>query len=201
MVKDKRSGTERFGYNYVSGSQVLEAIRPKMNDLGLLLKPEIIEITNERQDYNTKTGSKSEILTKVIQCYTWIDTDSGEREVCQWGANGQNDWEKGLGSALTYGERYFLLKFFHIPTDEDDVDNSSRKANNPSNQPAQKQQQSKPKGKKWLNVYTKDGKETEIFNKIVERVNNGENINIDYLKGYFNIDSDNIAHLIQKGFK
>ena len=33
-----------------------------------------------------------------------------------------NNWDKGLGSALTYGERYFLLKFFHIATDKDDVD-------------------------------------------------------------------------------
>jgi hypothetical protein len=28
---------------------------------------------------------------------------------------------------LTYGERYFLLKYFHIPTDHDDIDNPDRK--------------------------------------------------------------------------
>jgi hypothetical protein len=28
---------------------------------------------------------------------------------------------------LTYAERYFLLKYFHIATDEDDVDNDKRK--------------------------------------------------------------------------
>ena len=38
-------------------------------------------------------------------------------------ANGQNDWDKGVGSAMTYAERYFLLKYFHIATDEDDIDN------------------------------------------------------------------------------
>ena len=48
-----------------------------------------------------------------------------------FGANGQNDWEKGLGSALTYAERYFLLKFFHIATDEDDIDNEQRKKTAP----------------------------------------------------------------------
>jgi len=31
-----------------------------------------------------------------------------------------------LGSALTYAERYFLLKYFHIATDEDDIDNPER---------------------------------------------------------------------------
>jgi hypothetical protein len=59
--------------------------------------------------------------------FTWIDCETGESDVNEFGANGQNDWEKGLGSALTYAERYFLLKFFHIATDEDDIDNADRK--------------------------------------------------------------------------
>ena len=59
--------------------------------------------------------------------FTWIDTESGEKDENLFGANGQNDWEKGLGSALTYAERYFLLKYFHIATDEDDIDNPERK--------------------------------------------------------------------------
>ena len=29
---------------------------------------------------------------------------------------------KAHGTALTYAERYFLMKFFNIPTDEDDAD-------------------------------------------------------------------------------
>lgn len=33
-----------------------------------------------------------------------------------------NNWDKSLGSAITYAERYFLLKQFHIATDKDDVD-------------------------------------------------------------------------------
>ena len=54
--------------------------------------------------------------------FTWIDAESGEKLPVKFGANGMNNWDKGLGSALTYAERYFLLKFFHIATDEDDVD-------------------------------------------------------------------------------
>ena len=55
--------------------------------------------------------------------FTWIDVENGEKDEIFFGANGQNDWDKGVGSALTYAERYFLLKFFHIATDEDDIDN------------------------------------------------------------------------------
>ncbi|MEC5308048.1 ERF family protein [Bacillus thuringiensis] len=54
---------------------------------------------------------------------------------------------QAYGSALTYSERYFLLKFFGIPTDEDDADARDTKGkqransyNNNNNQ--NKQQQS-----------------------------------------------------------
>ena len=94
---------------------------------GLILKQEIINIENERIDYSTRNGEKTEILTKTLQKFTWIDTETGERDENLFGANGMNEFEKGLGSALTYSERYFLLKFFHVPTDEDDIDNPKRK--------------------------------------------------------------------------
>ena len=128
LGKDKKSNT----YSYVTGDKVLGEIKPLMNELGLILKQEVISIHNERMDYKTGIGTayekpKSEILSKVMMQFTWIDTETGDKDVNLFGANGQNDWEKGLGSALTYAERYFLLKFFHIATDEDDIDNDSRK--------------------------------------------------------------------------
>jgi hypothetical protein len=123
LGKDSKS----FGYQYVSGSKVLEHIKPLMNEMGIILKQEVLDIENTRQDYTTKSGSKSEILTKATMRFTWIDCATGEKDENMFAANGQNDWEKGLGSALTYAERYFLLKYFHISTDEDDIDNPSRK--------------------------------------------------------------------------
>lgn len=127
LGKDASSGSGSYSYQYVSGAKVLEFVRPLMNELGLILKQEILSIENDRQDYTIKSGPKSEILSKVMMKFTWIDTETGEKDENLFGANGQNDWEKGLGSALTYAERYFLLKFFHIPTDEDDIDNDLRK--------------------------------------------------------------------------
>ncbi len=127
LGKDKATNT----YKYVTGSKVLSEIKPTMNELGLILKQEIISIENVRQDYTVKSGnSKNEILSKVMMQFTWIDTETGEKDVNSFGANGQNDWDKGVGSALTYAERYFLLKYFHIATDEDDIDNDERKAKN-----------------------------------------------------------------------
>lgn len=123
LGKDKKS----FSWSYVTGDKLLGEIKPIMNELGLILKQEVLSIDNLRMDYQTKNGLKTEILSKAMMQFTWIDTESGEKDVNLFGANGQNDFEKGLGSALTYAERYFLLKFFHIATDEDDIDNDSRK--------------------------------------------------------------------------
>ena len=127
LGKDKST----YNYKYVTGDKVLGEIKPLMNELGLILKQEVISIENSRQDYSTAKGSKSEILSKVMMQFTWIDCATGEKDVNSFGANGQNDWEKGLGSALTYAERYFLLKYFHIATDEDDIDNDQRKTSKP----------------------------------------------------------------------
>ena len=116
--------TQGNNFKYVSGTKVIDAIKPIMNEIGLLLKTEVLSIDNQRNDYATKSNpNKSEILSKVMMKFTWIDVETGEKDECLWGANGQNDWDKGVGSAMTYAERYFLLKYFHIATDEDDIDN------------------------------------------------------------------------------
>lgn len=128
LSKDKKSNN----YEYVTGNKLLSFIKPLMDENDLILKQEVLSIDNERMDYKTGIGTqyekpKSEILSKVMMRFTWIDCETGETDINLFGANGQNDWEKGLGSALTYAERYFLLKFFHIATDEDDIDNPDRK--------------------------------------------------------------------------
>lgn len=122
LKKDEEAGQGASGYKYVSGSKVLDVIRPLMDKEGLLLIPQVDSIENERIDYQTRNGGKSELLSKLMMTFTWVDVESGENLPVKFGANGMNNWDKGLGSALTYAERYFLLKFFHISTDEDDVD-------------------------------------------------------------------------------
>jgi len=119
-------------YKYVDGNSVLNEIRPLMNANKLLLKQEILNLVNVRHDYTVghftpKEKIKSEILSTAFMKFTWIDCETGEKDENLFAANGMNDWDKGVGSALTYGERYFLLKYFHIPTDADDPDELQRK--------------------------------------------------------------------------
>ena len=123
LTKDKSGNS----YQYVSGDKLLGIVRPKMDELCLLLVPEVEESSFTRQDYTLydKNGNpkpKNEMFCALKLKFTWIDAETGQSLECHWASSGMNNWDKGLGSALTYGERYFLLKFFHIATDKDDVD-------------------------------------------------------------------------------
>lgn len=124
LTKDKAA----FNYDYVTGDKLLGEIRPRMNELGLLLMPEVTEVRTQEITYDSWNKRekfierKTEVLTTVMMLMTWVDTVDGDRLTQKWAATGANSLDKGFGSALTYGERYYLLKLFHIPTDKDDVD-------------------------------------------------------------------------------
>lgn len=70
--------------------------------------------------------------------YIWINADKPEEqlEIPFYAVGQQDDVSKAHGTGLTYAERYFLMKFFNIPTDEDDADAKEKqeKYANSSNQ-------------------------------------------------------------------
>ena len=181
LGKDSSSGSGGFGYKYVSGSKVLEAIKPLMVANGLLLKQEIVRVEVQRVDYKTSKGiEKSEHLFNVWQKFTWVDVDTGEMDVNEFFASGMNDWEKGLGSALTYAERYFLLKYFHIPTDEDDIDNSSRKMESEKQEREKHTAELKNKGVAKLKSLITLEQEEELLKKY--HVKSLEELSLEQLK-------------------
>lgn len=126
-------------YVYVSGAKLLGVIRPLMDKLGLILTQEVVGIKNEPITYMTRNGEKTEMFTTVQIRFTWVDVEDGSQIVNEFFANGMNGWDKGLGSALTYAERYYLMKTFHIATDEDDVDALVKDEAIKANQPAPKE--------------------------------------------------------------
>lgn len=122
LAANAQGQTGSAKYNYVSGAKLLGVIRPVMDQVGLILTQEVVGVENVPMTYNTSKGEKTEMFTSVHLRFTWVDTEDGSTLVNDFFANGMNAWEKGLGSALTYGERYYLMKTFHIATDEDGVD-------------------------------------------------------------------------------
>ncbi|MGL4761102.1 MAG: ERF family protein [Sarcina sp.] len=117
--------TKGHGYNYVSGSQLLEKIRPKMDELGLLLSIDTKNVSWETFDYtNAKQEPKTDFIVTGEVVYTWINAEEpSDTLVNKFNVFGQqNDISKAFGSGLTYSERYFILKMLQAPTDSDDPD-------------------------------------------------------------------------------
>ena len=117
-----------YGYDYASPSKVLGVFNPLFEEHGVLLTCEIdsVSITN----FDTQKGQRmknedtikygSDIVHNVSMTYVFTCVDTNEERRVKWAGVGSNGTEQGFGSALTYGERYFLLKFFGIPVDKDD---------------------------------------------------------------------------------
>ena len=122
--KDQKS----FGYQYVSGNQILRNIKYLMDDLGLLLVPSLDYSTLEWEKHHYITSKGKEAMDFIVQArmtYTWVNADNPEEKIeIPWVCIGQqtDDISKAMGTAMTYNERYFLLKFFGLPTDQDDAD-------------------------------------------------------------------------------
>ena len=128
-LKKEQSGSQ---FNYVGSSDVLGALHSKINEMGLLLQPAItghkvkdqIEIINQYNKYTKQTEQKQRItyFTELEMTMRWINIDNPEDFLeSKWYAQGVDiAGEKGVGKALTYAEKYFLLKFFNIATDKDD---------------------------------------------------------------------------------
>ena len=114
-----------YEYDYVSGTSLLATLRPQMDELGILLIPAV----TGKSWIETKTD-KGKLLF-VVECdmiMTWMDAETGDSLPVLFVAFGaQNDISKAFGSALTYSERYFLLKFFNVPTDKLDPDSFQKK--------------------------------------------------------------------------
>ena len=121
-IKSIAKDAQGNGYAYISGNKLLGLVREQMDKLHLVLLSEVVDSTFTRIDYQTKNGAKSEMFCTIKMRFTWVDSDTDESKELLWESSGMNSWDKSIGSAMTYGERYFLMKQLHLATDEDDVD-------------------------------------------------------------------------------
>jgi hypothetical protein len=122
LAKDGENTSDK--YKFVSSDQVVNAIRPKMNELGLLLTPRVLSA--RLTEGTTKSGT-TRYMTELTMEMEWVDVDSGDRYVVPFYAQGVDlAGEKGVGKAQTYSEKYYLLKQFHIGTSKDDPDSDGR---------------------------------------------------------------------------
>jgi hypothetical protein len=117
-------------YSYTGSSQVLASVREKLDELGLLLIPRITgkKVSESPIEYKDKDGNVTKrtttYFTELEMTMTWVNAEKPDETIeCPWYGQGVDiAGEKGVGKALTYAEKYFILKQFNIATDKDDPD-------------------------------------------------------------------------------
>ncbi len=130
--------TKGYGFEYVSGAQVLGKIENKMNELGIILESHIIG-GSVREVISINKQGKS-VINYVVTSgmkMIWINAEKPEdRSAVDWFMVGeQTDPSQALGSGLTYSERYFILKYFNAITDDDDPDKNKGAGKTTSEEP------------------------------------------------------------------
>ena len=111
------------GAMYVDPAVLLKKVRLQMNEHGLLLVPSLVNSAVVQVPAPTKNNpSNVDFLFTSDMVYIWMDSDSSETLEVKWFITGSHMQDPSMaeGGALTYFERYFLLKFFQIPTGKDD---------------------------------------------------------------------------------
>lgn len=122
IIKDGKNSSDK--YDFASDENVLDKFRPMMDELGLLLIP---KVTGHAIHEGTTKSGTTRFMTEIDYDMVWHDVDSGEELSVPSYAQGVDlAGEKGVGKAATYNEKYFLLKFFHVPTKKDDPDSDGR---------------------------------------------------------------------------
>jgi hypothetical protein len=138
VVKYLKKENEGAQYKYVSSSQTLAAVKEKLDELELLLVPSVTNKTIHKDVYEKtfkgETKRAVDYFTELEMDFTWVNAEKPEETIlCHWYGQGLDTGEKGVGKALTYADKYFMLKFFNIPTDKDDPDSFQEKLDNKNN--------------------------------------------------------------------
>jgi hypothetical protein len=108
-------GDSGYNFKYASTSDLLGAIRPIMDDLGVLL------VTNMEKFERVGTSDAGKPGMTVTLSYTWVNADNPAEQLRSELTFFEDKMTgcQGIGSILTYGERYFLYKALSVATDKD----------------------------------------------------------------------------------
>lgn len=121
MEKD----TAGYNFKYATTAALFAEIRPVMDELGLLAIPSVESF--EMITVRVKTGEIQ--VPKITVSYTWINADNPVEQIkTLWTYyEDKNTGSQGIGSLLTYAERYFFYKSLQIATDKDSPEEFYRK--------------------------------------------------------------------------
>ena len=139
VAKNLTVGYGGAGYKAVSEADVLAAVKPIECKYGIYSYPVNREIIESGEMVN---GQKKQVYLRVMTTYRFVNTDNPTEyiDIISYG-DGVDSQDKAPGKAMTYADKYALLKAYKIRTGEDtDQELSqpleSKTARKPTSKPA-----------------------------------------------------------------
>lgn len=115
------------GYKAVSEADVLAAVKPIEKKHGVYSYPYEREIVDSGELVNqTQYGERKSLFLRVRTVYRFVNTEKPDEylDIVTYG-DGVDSQDKAPGKAMTYGDKYALLKAYKIQTGDDPDQNAS----------------------------------------------------------------------------
>lgn len=119
LERDKEVGYGRNAYKAISEATVLNEIKPLFKKHGLIIFPIEVQANDHVDNFLTKDGEASRLMTQVLPKWKIVDIDTGEFEIIASIGNGVDTQDKGSGKAMTYSLKVALQKTFMMFSGED----------------------------------------------------------------------------------
>lgn len=108
-------------YKAVSERDIIDAVKPIEVKYGVYSYPfkrEIIE--SQMLEQETKYGVRTQFYTKIETTYRFVNVDKPDEfiDIVSFSV-GLDSGDKGDGKAMTYGDKYALMKAYKISTGDD----------------------------------------------------------------------------------
>ena len=126
--------SKKNSYKATGEVDVLEAVKPLENKYGVYsyaIDREIIESDTLTQ--NTQYGEKTSLFLRMKVTYRFVNTDNPQDyiETISF-AEGIDSGDKASGKAMTYADKYALMKAYKISTGEDPDQKASEEYKKPT---------------------------------------------------------------------
>jgi len=144
--KNLKVGVGQSQYKAVGEADVLEAVKPIEIELGIYSYPlsrKVIDtnVFTTSSTYDGKTTEKNNLFLRVETVYRFVNTDDPTDyiDITTYG-DGVDPQDKAPGKAMTYSDKYALLKAYKIETG-DDPDQKASEPMGKSKQPIKPEKQ------------------------------------------------------------
>ena len=125
VAKNLNVGNGQNQYKAVSEVDVLNAVKPIEIECGIYSYPvsrEIIDtnILTSTTEFDGKTKEKKQLFMRLEVKYRFVNTDKPDEfiDITTYG-DGVDTQDKAPGKAMTYADKYALLKAYKIETGDD----------------------------------------------------------------------------------